>query len=377
VGAGPKAVVLTGYAVNPVLVRGGAQRVATELCDRLVELGWKVDVIECVAWCQSIDPGYTLAAGMAGHTAIVRGWRDAAAPTVLSGEDLHMLLAEVGLVLVMDRAVGRLDTPAHKVLLLSNLTYDNERRAALHGDHEAVWVPSPHLAQQLEAVAGDGPNAVHVVPPALAQQPCDAVAHAPLDTLGEQLMANQVPRQRSLLFPHRADPGKGLIFALTVLRLLLAEDRWTLVAIEPGADEDADVKAVIDNARRFAANLGIMDWVVWVPWLPQSEVSCLYKLGGVTLMPSTLDEGFGLVAVESLAQGVPVVALPSGNLRRLAACFSSLHLAEGVTAVARTVAGVAGSAVPAAEREAVRRSYSVDAQRDAVVSALRAVGIAV
>jgi len=377
VGAGPKAVVLTGYAVNPVLVRGGAQRVATELCDRLVELGWKVDVVECVAWRQSVDPGCTLAAGMAGQAAIVCGWRETAPPSVRTCEDLHALLTGVDLVLVMDRVVGRLDTPAHKVLLLSNLTYDNERQAALHGDHEAVWVPSPHLAQQLKAIAGDGPNAVDVVPPALAQQPCDAVAHAPLDTLGEQLMLSQTPRQRSLLFPHRADRGKGLIFALAMLRLLLAEDRWTLVAIEPSADEGADAKAVINDARRFTADLGIMDWVVWVPWLPQSEVSCLYQLGGVTLMPSTLDEGFGLVAVESLAQGVPVVALPSGNLRRLADCFSSLHLAEGVTAAARTVARVAGSAVPDAEREAVRQSYSVDAQRAAVVSALRTVGIAV
>ena len=49
----PAAVVLTGYPVDLAYVDGGAQRVAAQLCDRLAELGWTVQVIECGAWRES------------------------------------------------------------------------------------------------------------------------------------------------------------------------------------------------------------------------------------------------------------------------------------------------------------------------------------
>src|SRR5215831_5926438 len=149
VGAGATAVLLTGYAVDPVFVRGGAQRVAAELCDRLTELGWTVRVIECAAWRESIDPGHSFVAGMAGHSALARQWRGAGPATAIDAEDVGDAVSGAHLVLVVDRAVGRLDIEAHRVLLLSNLVYDNERQAAVHGDHDSGWVVSPYLVRQL------------------------------------------------------------------------------------------------------------------------------------------------------------------------------------------------------------------------------------
>lgn len=365
-GAGPAAIVLTPYAVDPVFVRGGAQRVAAELCDRLTELGWTVQVIECLAWRDTIDSPESFVAAMAGHTATTRSWRDAAPATAISAADAGEAVRDARLVLVLDRAVGRLDTAAHRVLLLSNLVYDNERRAAAYRGHDAVWVPSEYLARLCRRTSVD----VHVVPPALADSRCDAAAHEPLRTLDERLTAAGVPRERRLLFPHRTDPGKGLSTALTALQHLLKEDRWAVIAVRPAESEGADVAAVVDEALQDAAAAGIAEHVFWAPWLPQPEVYCLYGLAGVTLMPTTLEEGFGLVAVESVTRGVPVVARPAGNLRLLAERFPGVYPADEVTEMVRAAAAVSGRPVPPEQRRAVCEAFSVTAQRAAVTAAL-------
>jgi glycosyltransferase involved in cell wall biosynthesis len=370
VGTGPAAVVLTPYAVDSVFVRGGAQRVAAELCDRLTELGWTIHVIECLAWRDTIVSPESFVAGMAGHAATTRRWRDAAPSTAISAADAGDAVRAARLVLVLDRAVGRLDTAAHRVLLLSNLVYYNEHQAAAYGGHDAVWVPSEYLARLCAAVRSPAPVDVHIVPPALADSRCDAAAHEPLRTLDARVTAAGVPRERRLLFPHRADPDKGLTTALIALQHLLKEDRWALIAVRPGECEGADATAVVNEALRDPAVAGIAEHVFWTPWLPQPEVYCLFGLAGVTLMPTMLDEGFGLVAVESVMQGVPVVARSAGNLRLLAERFPGVHLADEVTEVVRAAAAVSGRPVPPEQRRAVRKAFSVAAQRAAVTAAL-------
>jgi glycosyltransferase involved in cell wall biosynthesis len=368
-GTDHSAVLLTPYPVDPGFVRGGAQRVAAELCDRLTELGWTIDVIEFMAWRDTIISPDSFVMGMAGQAATTCRWRSGAPATGISATDAATAVGAAGLVLTLDRAVGRLDTDGQRVLLLSNLVYGNERRAAARGDHDAVWVPSAYLAQLLVA-GGSTSGEVHVVPPALTESRCEPAPHEPLQALDERLTAAGVPRHRRLLFPHRTDPGKGLITTLTVLQHLLKEDPWALIAVRPGENEGSDVTAVVTSAQQYAAEAGIADHVHWLPWLPQPEVACLYDLAGVTLMPTMLEEGFGLVAAESLARGVPVVARAAGNLRLLAERFTGLHLAEEVTDMVRTVLAVSGRPVPAAQRGAVREALSVAAQRAAVEAAL-------
>ena len=371
----PAAVVLTGYPVDLAYVDGGAQRVAAQLCDRLAELGWTVQVIECGAWRESIGPEHTLTTGMADHLASAQHWRGAAPAGVMPAEEVGRAVGDARLVLVVDRAVGRMDTPAHRVLLLSNLAYENERYALAHGDYDDIWVASPYLARQLTAGAYGASGDVHVVPPVLAAPPCDPVAHGPLRALDGQLREAAVPLARRLLFPHRCDPGKDLTTALAVLRDLVSHGRWALIAVGPAPDGDPEGEAVADAARRDATAAGIADLVFWVPWLPQSEVFCLYRFAGATLMPSVLDEGFGLVAVESVMRGVPVVARPAGNLRVHSDRFTSIHLADEVTDMVRIVTDISGRAAHPAERRAVREAFSAAAQRAAVTAALEAAAV--
>ena len=187
--------------------------------------------------------------------------------------------------------------------------------------------------------------------------------------LDAQLTAANVPRERRLLFPHRADPGKGMTTALAALQQLLHDDRWAMIGVHP-PEYEADEAATVGEAMHDAAAAGIDEHVFWAPWLPPSEVFCLYGLAGVTLMPTILEEGFGLVAIESVTSGVPVVARPEGNLRVLAERFAGIHCADEVTDMVRAVAAVSGRPVPPVQRRAVREAFSVATQRAAVTAAL-------
>jgi glycosyltransferase involved in cell wall biosynthesis len=64
--------------------------------------------------------------------------------------------------------------------------------------------------------------------------------------------------------------------------------------------------------RRLAERLGIADKLEWIAWLPREEVEALYAQYDVMLFPSLHDSG-GLVILEAMSAGLPVVCLDLGG----------------------------------------------------------------
>jgi len=363
--------VLTPYPLSGAALKGGAQQVAASICGNLVTLGWDCTVLRNAGWAASLP-----------ETAPTLEWGDtqvARWPGQLSGADRApqsaalRIIRTADLVLVLDRSVGRLRTDGAVVLLLSNLAYDNERRAASAPGWDAAWVPSPFLAAELLRHPGWHPRKVRVVPPVLTEPRCEPRSHATVARLRALLAAARVPMTRRLLFPHRADPGKGLLRALDLLRALVSADpRWTLTATAANPEEGPEGQQIVAEARSAAAALGLRQHLLWVPWLPPSEMSCLYRTGGCTIMASSMPEGFGLVPIESVAAGVPVVATAAGNVRHLARRFQSITAVEGIgghQAVDAVHAAVARGTVDG-ESTAVRACFGQEAQLAALTSGL-------
>jgi Glycosyltransferase len=111
-----------------------------------------------------------------------------------------------------------------------------------------------------------------------------------------------------LLYVGRLVPQKGIEQLLKAVSILIKEGtRVRLDVAGTGA------KAYVLHLKRLARKLGISSQVRWLGYRKPNEVRHLYATRGAVVMPS-LEESFGLVALEALASGIPLVSTRSGGL---------------------------------------------------------------
>jgi D-inositol-3-phosphate glycosyltransferase len=115
-----------------------------------------------------------------------------------------------------------------------------------------------------------------------------------------------------LLYVGRLAPIKGLDTLLDALARVRAGGRAIQLLVVGGdADEPADGHEA-DLRRRITA-LGLHDTVRFVPAQPQHVLPAYYAAADVSLLPSYY-ESFGMVALEAMACGSPVIASRVGGL---------------------------------------------------------------
>jgi D-inositol-3-phosphate glycosyltransferase len=113
--------------------------------------------------------------------------------------------------------------------------------------------------------------------------------------------------QPVLLFVGRLDPFKGPDVLLRAAALMEEQAQVVIVGGNLAGDHE------LHNLRKLATSLDISQRVHFLGARPQQELPMLYSAADVTVVPS-YHESFGMVAVESLACGTPVVATRAGGL---------------------------------------------------------------
>jgi D-inositol-3-phosphate glycosyltransferase len=111
-----------------------------------------------------------------------------------------------------------------------------------------------------------------------------------------------------VLYVGRIEPLKGIDILIQAMAQLEHQRARLLVV---GGDEQA--AAEIDRLRRLAASLGLEGRVQFVGSVDQARLPYYYNAANVCVVPSYY-ESFGLVAVEAMACGTPVVASRVGGL---------------------------------------------------------------
>jgi D-inositol-3-phosphate glycosyltransferase len=120
--------------------------------------------------------------------------------------------------------------------------------------------------------------------------------------------------ERVLLFVGRIQRLKGLEVLLRAFALLDGlPARLVVVGGRPNTTHES---REISRLEQLAGRLGIAERVVFAGAVPHEELPVYYAATDVTVMPSSY-ESFGLVAVESLACGRPMVATRVGGLRTI------------------------------------------------------------
>lgn len=124
-----------------------------------------------------------------------------------------------------------------------------------------------------------------------------------------------------LLFVGRIVPMKGIEPLLHAVALLKRR-RYPVKLDLAGSGS----KRYERSLKRLARRLGVTRNVRWLGYRPQKQILALYRTHGVMIMPSR-QESFGLVALEALASGIPLVSTRAGGLRE----FVNSRVAQTIT----------------------------------------------
>jgi D-inositol-3-phosphate glycosyltransferase len=132
--------------------------------------------------------------------------------------------------------------------------------------------------------------------------------------------------EKVLLFVGRIDPLKGIDRLLKALPLLPSRERLKLVII--GGDENS--RPEIEKLKKLAVELKIQDSVRFEGLIKHDQLPYYYSAADVCTVPSYY-ESFGLVALEALACGTPVLATDVGDMKNIIRPGETGYVAEDNT----------------------------------------------
>lgn len=170
---------------------------------------------------------------------------------------------------------------------------------------------------QLETLYGVDPDKVTIIPPGV-----DTHHFYPIPKDEAKEAIGLTPADRMALFVGRIEPLKGvdtLIRAMAIVKKTCNSFRCPhyLVIIGGDPEEDPDeMSAEMGRLQNLCLDLGLDDMILFLGKRSQTTLPYYYAAAEVVVMPSHY-ESFGMVALEAMACGTPVIASRVGGLAHL------------------------------------------------------------
>jgi glycogen synthase len=89
--------------------------------------------------------------------------------------------------------------------------------------------------------------------------------------------------------------------------------------------------AISENLRSQIQELQLEDHVQLLGFVPDQDLAIAYRASELSIVPTISLEGFGLIVIESLAAGTPVLGTPIGGIPEVLRPFSADLVLEGST----------------------------------------------
>ncbi|MCP3914501.1 MAG: glycosyltransferase family 4 protein [bacterium] len=166
-------------------------------------------------------------------------------------------------------------------------------------------------------------------------------------------------------------PDKGVDYLLTALGKMRDPVHCVIAGTGPAEDW----------LREKARAEGLEEHVHFAGWMRPEEIEALYARADVVVMPSVWDEPFGLVGIEAMAHGTPVVAFEVGGVAEwLSAGVGGWLVPRGDTvALARAIERLARDGdlarlIAAAGKRRVERQFRMGRHVERLESLLETVG---
>jgi glycosyltransferase involved in cell wall biosynthesis len=123
-----------------------------------------------------------------------------------------------------------------------------------------------------------------------------------------------VPDERFLLYVGGISPHKNLSRLIDAFKRLDSLDSSKpLKLILVGDYKDDPFFSAYPHLKSQVSDLNLKDKVVFTGYIPDDDLAYLYNAATLLVFPS-LEEGFGLPAIEAMACGTPVAASSTGSL---------------------------------------------------------------
>ena len=162
---------------------------------------------------------------------------------------------------------------------------------------------SPHERDAMARLYGADAGKVSLVPCGV-----DLSVFRPLDqkSVRDRLGLNG---EKILLYVGRIEPLKGLELLVETTAQMDSGEKVRLIVV--GADANGDHE--LDRVKQLAKDRDLEDQIDFVGQVDHTELPLYYNAADVCVVPSYY-ESFGLVALEAMACGTPVVATRVGGL---------------------------------------------------------------
>ncbi len=197
---------------------------------------------------------------------------------------------------------------------------EREPELRLHKEAEIMRVADRLIAatpieeNQMVELYGASPQKISVVPPGV-----DLDRFRPMDKKQARSYIDVSPNHRMILFVGRIQPLKGIDTLIRALALIKQRDptlaQTLCVCIIGGsATPDSELERLeVERLNALRASLDIQNLVAFSGAKEQDILIYYYSAAEMVVMPSHY-ESFGMVAIEAMACGTPVIASDVGGL---------------------------------------------------------------
>jgi glycosyltransferase involved in cell wall biosynthesis len=181
-----------------------------------------------------------------------------------------------------------------------------EKKVLRNSDH--IVVLSEYTKEKLESTYGLPPAKIHVIPAGV-----DLNRFRPYDD--KQSLRNHlgIPTGHfTLLTIRNLEPRMGLENLILAFRKIVENKPDTLLILGGEGPLAPELKSL-------AREVGIADLVRFTGYIPEKELPSYYQVADLFVLPTRELEGFGLVTLEALASGLPVLGTPVGGTNEILA----------------------------------------------------------
>ena len=213
-----------------------------------------------------------------------------------------------------------------------------------------IFAPTQREKERLINFYSASPSKIGVVPCGV-----DLELFCPMNqsTARRQLGFN--PEDTLVLFVGRFDSMKGLDRLLEAMRYLKHRRHLRLIIVGGDGIHTLEGQRLLGLARTF----GVEDSIAFIGRIEQKDLPAYYNAADVMVMPSHY-ESFGLVSLEALACGIPVVATPVGVMDALIKEGQNGQLvANGDAKLLAEAIDKVTSLLPALSADAIRQTVQV------------------